>query len=559
MSDKGRKNPASMGRLEREALAEIAATKVSKAWALAITVAFSAMLAWIFIADAKNFARLAQVEKVINTAQSIDQQNADNSDQTIFSKVFAFNRELMRWISSTENQLFEKSQVVKQLQPFGQAAFASMREGAKEVMIGRDGWLFHRPSFDLLTHKLNKTTNDFTGPEAAIKAIGSFAEALDERGIKLAIMPTWPKTAGQPEPLGISASHDNPIQKPEWFDAWSAEVQKTGAYLYDSADSILKAKSAQNGIAYLRTDSHWNPLTMMTCARDLADVLVENNWITRGSETALTLEREITNEGDLARMLRLPKTWKNFTTEKTSVSEVRTKSKERWLPNRQSPVLLLGDSYSNIFSLKSMGWGEDAGFSEHLGACLGFPVDCILRNGDGANATRAELSAELARGRDRLEGKKLVVWQFSATELTAGNWKPMSYQLGIHFNSQEFLEISAGDSRKVDATITAMGPVPHPASTVYKDYVGYFELELVPDTSATPSAGTKVFAFGLVIENRQWTQLATLRPGDKINVTLDSWSDAENEFGRHQRAEPDGELALEPPNWIRQVEPRPDP
>ncbi|MFZ9941198.1 MAG: hypothetical protein ACO3F7_03495, partial [Luteolibacter sp.] len=150
MSDKGRKNPASMGRLEREALAEIAATKVSKAWALAITVAFSAMLAWIFVADAKNFAALGDVEKVGNTAHSIDQQNADNSDQTIFSKVFAFNRELMRWISSTENQLFEKSQLVRQLQPFGQAVFASMREGAKEVMIGRDGWLFHRPSFDLL-------------------------------------------------------------------------------------------------------------------------------------------------------------------------------------------------------------------------------------------------------------------------------------------------------------------------------------------------------------------------------------------------------------------------
>ena len=557
MSDKGHKNPAAMGRLEREALDEIAATKVNKAWALAITIVFAATLGLIFVADARNFAGLGKIEKETEVSQSSKTDKVDSPVKKALNKILAFNRELMSWMSNAESRLFEKSVAVKQLQPIGQVAFASMREGSKEVMIGKDGWLFHRPSFDLLTHKVGKPGKDFNGPQAAIEAIADLSIALNERGIKLVVMPTWPKTAGQPEQLGASASHKNQIEKPAWFDAWSAEVQKTGAYLHDPADSILKSKSAQNGIAYLRTDSHWNPVTMMTCARDLADAVVAKNWITRGAESSLMVERKITNEGDLARMLRLPQG--SFTTEQTTISEVRTQSKERWLPSRQSPVLLMGDSYSNIFSLKSMGWGEDAGFSEHLGARLGFPIDCILRNGDGASATRAELSAELARGRDRLEGKKLVIWQFSATELIAGNWEPMTYQLGMNSNSDEFLEIAAGESRKVDATIISMGPVPHPTSTVYKDHVGYFELELIPDSSATPSKTTKIFAFGLVIENRQWTQLANLRPGEKISVTLDSWADAENEFGRHQRAEPDGELALEPPNWIRQVEPRTDP
>lgn len=550
MSDNTHKNTASMGRLEREALMEIASTKISKAGAITITIAFIATLAFVFITDARNFLNLGKTK--VNT------EEADPIKST-FQKILAFNRGLMDWQSHTENHLFEKSVTVKQLQPLGQAAFASLREGATDVMIGKDGWLFHRPSFDLLTKKTKKSSDTFSGPHASINAIAALSTALNERGIKLVIMPTWPKTSVQPEQLGATRSHNSLPVKPAWFASWSKEIEKTGAHLHDPADSIREAKTNQNGVAYLRADSQWNPITMMTCARHLADDLVAKNWITPGTEKSLTLARKITNEGDLARMLRLPAGWQNLTKEKITISEVRTQSKERWLPNRQSPVLLLGDSYSNIFSLKSMGWGEDAGFPEHLGANLGFPIDCILRNGDGAHATRAELSAELARGKDRLAGKKLVIWQFSATELTAGNWKPMTYQVGQLANSDEFLEINVGEFRKITATITSMGPVPHPKSTVYKDYVGYFELEEIPDKSAPTPKNTKIFSFGLVIKDHQWTQLAGLRPGQKIKVTLGSWADAENEFGRHQRAEPDGELALEPPNWIRQVEPTAEP
>lgn len=546
MSDNAHKNPASMGRLEREALMEIAATKIRKSGAFAITITFVATLAFVFIADALNFANLGKTKVNTEEAEPI---------KSTFQKILAFNRHLMDWQSHTENHLFEKSITVKQLQPIGQAAFASLREGAKDVMIGKDGWLFHRPSFDLLTQKPEKSSDAFSGPQDSIKAIAALSTALNERGIKLVIMPTWPKTSAQLEQFGATRPRNGLAMKPEWFASWSMEIKKTSAYLYDPADSIREAKATQNGIAYLRADSHWNPVTMMTCARNLAEDLLAKNWISPGTEKSLLFERRITNEGDLARMLRLPAGWQDFTKQETTISEVRTKSKERWLPNRQSPVLLLGDSYSNIFSLKSMGWGEDAGFSEHLGANLGFPIDCILRNGDGAHATRAELSAELARGKDRLAGKKLVIWQFSATELTAGNWKPMTYHVGQHADSDEFLEIDAGKFRKINATITSMGPVPHPTSTVYKDYVGYFELEEIAEKSTRNAKTTKIFCFGLVIKDHEWTELAGLRPGQKIKVTLGSWADAENEFGRHQRAEPDGELASEPPNWIRQVEP----
>jgi hypothetical protein len=46
------------------------------------------------------------------------------------------------------------------------------------------------------------------------------------------------------------------------------------------------------------------------------------------------------------------------------------------------------------------------------------PVDRIAQDGSGAFATREVLQ----RDPDRLTGKRLVVYQFAARELTIGDW-----------------------------------------------------------------------------------------------------------------------------------------
>jgi alginate O-acetyltransferase complex protein AlgJ len=86
-------------------------------------------------------------------------------------------------------------------------------------------------------------------------------------------------------------------------------------------------------------------------------------------------------------------------------------------------VLVLGDSFSNIYSLASMGWGDSAGFAEQLSYTLGRPVDRIVQNSDGAYATRLALRRMLATGEDRLAGTRVVIWQFAARELAMGDWR----------------------------------------------------------------------------------------------------------------------------------------
>ena len=82
-------------------------------------------------------------------------------------------------------------------------------------------------------------------------------------------------------------------------------------------------------------------------------------------------------------------------------------------------MLVLGDSFSNIYSLESMGWGTSAGFVEQLSYALRRPIDRLVQNDQGAFATRAMLQ----RDPRRLDGKRVVVYQFAARELAFGDWK----------------------------------------------------------------------------------------------------------------------------------------
>jgi hypothetical protein len=84
---------------------------------------------------------------------------------------------------------------------------------------------------------------------------------------------------------------------------------------------------------------------------------------------------------------------------------------------------LLGDSFTNVFSLEGMGWGAAAGLGPQLSLALQRPIDVIAQNDSGAFVTRRALARELAAGADRLAGKRVVIWEFAARELSAGDWK----------------------------------------------------------------------------------------------------------------------------------------
>jgi len=118
-------------------------------------------------------------------------------------------------------------------------------------------------------------------------------------------------------------------------------------------------------------------------------------------------------------MLDLPEGASLFPTETVWVRRVLSPDGTPWRSAREADVLLLGDSFTNIYSLESMGWGPSAGLAEQVSYVLGRPVDRLVQNDAGAFATRAMLQREP----DRLTGKRVVIYQFAARELSFGDWR----------------------------------------------------------------------------------------------------------------------------------------
>ena len=291
-----------------------------------------------------------------------------------------------------------------------------------------------------------------------------------------------------------------------------------------------------------------------------------------GSISPSIIENDIVARGDIAAMLKLSRGDKFFPPETVTIRQVVT-GNALWRPSKEADVLLLGDSLSNIFSFEAMGWGESAGFAEHLSAALRRPIDCILRNSDASFATREILSNELARGRDRLAGKKLVIWEFATRELSFGNWKLLDLKLG-EAKPSRFLSLKAGEEIAVSGTVETISPVPRPGTVPYKDHIEALHLVDVvaaggdrgPEggEESSPSRGqrprlqpeTQAVVYLWSMRDNEWTSAARLRPGDRIKLRLRPWPDVSAQYEKFNRTElDDSALQLEEPVWGEDIEP----
>jgi alginate O-acetyltransferase complex protein AlgJ len=285
---------------------------------------------------------------------------------------------------------------------------------------------------------------------------------------------------------------------------------------------------------------------MELVAQNLAQFIQE---APRPSTTMQMTERAVSGIGDIARMLRVPEEQHVFPPETVTIHEI-TAANLPWRASKDANILLLGDSFSNIFSLAALGWGESAGFAEHLSRALGVPLDCILRNSDAAFATREILSRELARGRDRLAGKKLVIWEFAARELSFGDWKMLEMKLGQPVPAKFFVP-KAGEAVTASGTVEAISNVPRPGSVPYKDHVLALHLtELAIEGRDDTAADLEALVYAESMRDNVLTPTARLRPGDRVTLRLRLWTDVSDQYEKINRSEiDDPAVQLEEPCW----------
>jgi len=508
---------------------------------------------------------------------------------SFFDRLFKANRFMLRSMDAYEKDLADESLLTGAMLPLSQQVQTEVfGVGNEKTLVGEAGWLFFHRSISHLSgpgflqpERLiarRQSGSEWRAPPQPdpVPAILHFQLALARRGIRLVIVPVPNKPALYPgrfapkadacrdgalrnpdsdqmlaelaDPLlfldGRLADYASVVRDPA-FEAMAPLLEELKrdrdlllslpSLVYDPSADLLRARCRDKTPVYLKADLHWHPEAVELCAKGLAALItreVEFSTPAAAEPTRLSPVR-VSAIGDIARMLELPATSAEAFREEIRLNQV-LQGEGLWRPDPTAQVLLLGDSFTNIFSVEAMGWGEAAGLAEHLAHALGRGVDAIARNDKGAFNSRAALARELARGRDRLAGKRVVIWQFAAHELSYGDWRMLPMARGLPRPSSLWVP-GPDESIEAWATVAAVSPTPRPMSVLYKDHlsaVHLVDLEAV-GPRALPAEATVAYMFSM--RDQRWTRVPRLRLGERVHLRLAAW-DADR-LGRLNRSD----------------------
>ncbi len=279
--------------------------------------------------------------------------------------------------------------------------------GAANILEGDDGFLFTRQACQFLLQKDLRYAEPgiaTSGPSPAMASIVDIDHQLKARGIHLIVVPA---------PLAIESHAD------AFFPGWDRSqpafpprgefingLCEAGVDAIDLLPAFVAHRLAEPEDAlYLKEDGHWSSLAIGLAA----DVLSKN---IRALDLPLDLDRVaygevlIDYEAGLTPIARrLPEShWARYENTVWPVSQVLQQDGNPYVDDEQSPVLVVGDSYTLLFN-------EVSGhLSARLAQALGRPVASHLAKAAGPTIPRV-----LARkGKEYIDARKVIIWVFSS-------------------------------------------------------------------------------------------------------------------------------------------------
>jgi alginate O-acetyltransferase complex protein AlgJ len=443
--------------------------------------------------------------------------------------------------------------------------------GNAQVIVGRDGWLFYRPGVDYVTgpgflepwrlHQRSRYFKDATAASSIQpdprRAILAFRDQCAAAGAELVLLPIPDKAMLQPWQLSsrVEADAEMPTPNNPSYEGMVQELRAAGVEVLDLVPDHIEPGEPH----FLKQDTHWTPQWLDDLASRLADRL--RPWIGNISVYQLrTKNIEVSRVGDLVDMLRLPAGQKLFPSQTVTIQPVLDASGQIIRPDPAAPVLLLGDSFTNIYSAEPMGWGSGAGLAERLSWHLGRPIDWLARNDAGAYATRQILAEEMARGRDRLAGKKVIVWQFAMRELAVGDWKLIAIDskppapVPTSASPARFLTLEPGASRRITGVVRQVAPGPLPGTVPYKDHIVAIAVTDLRDEHGPLRVANAAVVYTWSMRNNVRAEAARWQTGQTVTLLLRPWADVEPKLGSINRRDlADESLLLVEPCWVERI------
>ena len=348
---------------EEQARREVGVTEISSIGAMTLVTLF---LLVIFL--------VPLIQKVIDESSGhrfLISLPPTADERGIVPRIVERNTDILEGFNKLESDLEENSFLRTWLLPYTQQGFISiLKHGNEKVVPGKNGYLYYRPAVEYLigppfldTFFLDKRLGEHELWQSPVQpdpvsAIELFHEELLKRGIELIVLPVPVKVA-----VAATELTSYELAEPMVNRSWSRFVERLeagGIQLLDIRQLLYDYEKTSSA-SYLKTDTHWSPQAVTLVAKALSDYLLEKDPHLKG-KTQYRLNREpLSGSGDLVSMLRLPEASETFPPLQLEVPIVSQKNGMIWKPDKESLLLLLGDSYTNIYSTPGLGFGYGGG------------------------------------------------------------------------------------------------------------------------------------------------------------------------------------------------------
>jgi hypothetical protein len=315
-----------------------------------------------------------------------------------------------------EQSLEEASVVVKQLRPPVQyLQWRFLADAGEKAVIGRDGWLFYRPSVRFVIERQNgPSERDAARP---LPAIQSFRDQLQARGIRLVVVPVPNKESVYPGMLSRRAN-DAGVVVCERTRRLLDQLEQSGIQYVDLFEAFRAARQQESPSdptrLYLAQDSHWSPKGIRVAAAAVARRALESGAVSRGDHAYVERPVTVRRVGDLVEMLQAHQIERALGPESLACRQVvESGTGTPYRDRPESDVLILGDSFLRIYEQDEPG---AAGLIAHLARELGQELASIVNDGGASTLVQQEL----ARRPTLLLNKRLVIWEFAERDLRFG-------------------------------------------------------------------------------------------------------------------------------------------
>ena len=331
-----------------------------------------------------------------------------------------------------EKALDSGSQLRHYFQPRLQGLLSGLGKfGTEKVTIGSGGWLYYSQGLNYLVgdsflspeflrlrvkNMVDKDGDPDPHPNP-LPALEQLAKDCRKWGIELVVVPVPDKAMFVLQPLGAPDSSN--LQN-AGFEEFSRRLEALGAEVVN----IKRGDYAGQSPWFLKQDTHWTPGFMDAVAAAVAKRIQPHLSAAAAEALYETRPLQVSASGDLVELLQLSKEQTLFQPEQTATAQViDRKTKRPFVSDANAEVLVLGDSFSLIYSSNVLHWGESAGFGEHVALHTNRPVEILAMNGSAATGVRQELIRFANEG--RLQAKRVIVYEFTIRDLSSGNWKPL--------------------------------------------------------------------------------------------------------------------------------------